>query len=78
MGSGNGNRLRKHIFVQAGRIYCLKNKPKNRAYTKSAQTHAGRWEGWGHLQYFLTRKPKDGTCGDFWASRGAVYVFVCV
>ena len=32
MGSGNGNRVRKHIFVQAGRIYCLKNKPKNRAY----------------------------------------------
>lgn len=38
----------------------------------------GRWDGWGHLKYFLIRKPKDRTSRDFGASRGAVYMFVCV
>lgn len=38
----------------------------------------GRWDRWGHLKYFLMRKLKDRTSSDFWASRGAVYMFVCV
>lgn len=54
-----------------------------RTQTESLHKHyKGRWDGWGHLKYFLIRKPKDRTSMDFWASGGAghtlVYVCVCV
>lgn len=33
-----------------------------------------RWDGWGHLKFFLIKKPRNRTSIDFWASSGAICV----